>query len=94
MYGACAEQQLNGYRGRTWTFGAAGYVAFGDPRSFVPLETRGTSFAEAVREGQARFIEAIQGIEGGRFPVRPAEPYRCTYCAYPSVCRKDYVGDE
>jgi RecB family exonuclease len=94
VYGACAEQQLAGHQGRTWTFGAAGYVAFGDPRSFVPVEPRGKSFADAVREGQERFVAAIQGIESGRFPVRPAEPYRCAYCAYPSVCRKDYVGDE
>jgi CRISPR/Cas system-associated exonuclease Cas4 (RecB family) len=69
-------------------------VAFGDPRSFVPLETRGSPFAEVVREGQARFVEAVQGIERGSFPVRPAEPFRCNYCAYPTVCRKDYVGDE
>jgi hypothetical protein len=26
--------------------------------------------------------------------VRPYETRICSYCAYPSVCRKDYVGDE
>jgi len=33
-------------------------------------------------------------IERGEFPPRPYEPRICSYCAYPSVCRKDYIGDE
>jgi len=26
--------------------------------------------------------------------VRPAQPHLCVYCEYPTVCRKDYVGDD
>jgi len=26
--------------------------------------------------------------------VDPHEPFRCTFCPFPTVCRKDYVGDE
>ena len=39
-------------------------------------------------------LAAVDEIEQGQFPVRPSEPYRCVYCEYPTVCRKDYVGDD
>jgi RecB family exonuclease len=92
IYGVCAEQHLKGRHGREWTLGCAGYVAFKEKNAFVALG-RG-SLAEAVAEGQARFLETVAAIESGEFPVDPDEPYRCQWCAYPTVCRKDYVGDE
>ena len=93
IYGIAAEQQLNEQRGRPHRLGTAGYLAFGEDRVFAPVG-RSTTMADALREGQERFVKAVDGIEGGRFPVQPAEPFRCRFCAYPSVCRKDYVGDE
>jgi ATP-dependent helicase/nuclease subunit B len=93
VYGVCAEQRLRGRRGRDWRFGAAGYLAFGERQPFVAMEGR-QPFADAVAEGVERLLAAVDGIERGEFPVRPDEPFLCTYCAYPSVCRKDYVGDE
>ena len=92
VYGRCAEQALAGRRGREWRLAEAGYVAFADPRLWAPLDRR--DLAAAAAEGQRRFLETVDGIEDGRFPVRPAEPYRCAFCDYPTVCRKDYVGDE
>jgi len=94
VYGACAEQRLAGRGGRAWRFGAAGYIAFGERQPFVPLAARGRPFAEAVTGGVRRLVETADGIARGEFPVRPDEPFLCTYCPYPSVCRKDYVGDE
>jgi hypothetical protein len=38
-----------------------------------------------------RVFDIVDQINGGSFPVRPHEPIRCSYCAYPTVCRKDYV---
>ncbi len=93
IYGRCAEQVLAGRHEREWRLAEAGYVAFGEPRPWVPLD-RGQDIGGALAEGQQRFLEAVGGIEDGRFPVRPAEPYRCAFCDYPTVCRKDYVGDE
>ena len=93
VYGRCAEQALAGRRGREWRLAEAGYVAFAEPRPWVPLDRR-RDIAAASAEGQRRFLETVDGIEDGRFPVRPAEPYRCAFCDYPTVCRKDYVGDE
>ncbi len=46
-------------------------------------------------DAQARaFVEAVERIESGAFPVKPHNPFRCQFCDYASVCRKDYVGDE
>ena len=93
IYGVCAEQALEGHRGRSWTLERAGYVAFKEKDPFVPLGGR-APMATALKEGQERFLAAIDGIERGEFPVRPEEPFRCQWCAYAGVCRKDYVGDE
>ena len=93
IYGVCAEQALEGRRGRSWTLERAGYVAFKEKDPFVPLGGR-VPVATALKDGQQRFLDAIDGIERGEFPVRPDEPFRCQWCAYAGVCRKDYVGDE
>ena len=92
VYGRCAEQELAGRHGSSWRLDEAAYVAFGEARSWVPLDRR-QEMATALADGQARFVEAVDDIERGGFPPRPAEPYRCVFCAYPTVCRKDYVGD-
>jgi len=94
VYGLCAQQHLKGRHGREWTLARAGYVAFKEKHAFVPLGGASSSIEEALEAGQARFVEAVTAIEAGTFPVDPDEPYRCQWCAYPTVCRKDYVGDE
>jgi ATP-dependent helicase/nuclease subunit B len=93
IYGVCAAQHLEGYRGRSWRVGEAGYVAFGEPDVFRPLAGR-QPIADTLAAGQQRLLDAVEGIERGEFPPRPDEPFICTYCAYANVCRKDYVGDE
>jgi hypothetical protein len=93
IYGVAAQQALEGYRGRSWTLARAGYVAFKEKEPFVSLGGR-TPLARAVAEGQVRFLAAIDAIERGEFPVAPDEPFRCRWCGYAGVCRKDYVGDE
>jgi RecB family exonuclease len=93
IYGVAAEQALEGHGGRSWKMERAGYVAFREKDAFVPLGGR-ASLAKALAEGQQRFLEAIDAIERGDFPVDPDEPFRCRWCGYASVCRKDYVGDE
>ena len=50
--------------------------------------------AEAQSIKRPAMWHAIDGIERGAFPVEPDEPFRCRWCGYASVCRKDYVGDE
>ncbi len=92
LYARSVEQQLGTRDGRPWRAVDAAYVAFGEPRLQVPLGRRG--FVKAVTDGEGRALDVLDQIERGDYPVRPAELYRCTYCPYPTVCRKDYVGDE
>jgi RecB family exonuclease/inactivated superfamily I helicase len=93
IYSLCATTQLAGLHGRTWAVGEGGYIAFRDPRRFVPLADRnGTD--QVLADAQLRLLTAVNGIRAGRFPVSPLEPFRCTFCSYANVCRKDYVGDE
>jgi hypothetical protein len=94
VYAVCAGQQLAGHGGRTWTLGRAGYVAFKEKNPFIELGGRGGNLAEALQEGQLKFIDAIDRIERGEFPPSPDEPWTCTRCGFSHVCRKDYVGDE
>jgi len=90
IYGVCAQQALNGRRGRTWTVAHAGYIAFKEKSPYVELQP----VDKALADGQARFLATLAAIEAGEFPVQPDEPFLCTWCAFSGVCRKDYVGDE
>ena len=92
LYARSVEQQLGRRDGQVWRAVDAAYVAFGEPRLQVPLGRRG--FVAAVTDGERRALDVLEQIEHGDYAVRPAELYQCTYCPYPTVCRKDYVGDE
>ena len=91
VYGLCAQQELDGRHGRRWTVSRAGYIAFKEKNAFVSI---GASLEKALIEGQERLLSAVSGIEEGRFPPRPDEPWLCSRCGYSLVCRKDYVGDD
>ncbi len=91
IYGVAAQQALDGHRGKHWTLWRAGYVAFKHKGVFADI---GQDLGRAVADGQERLLAAVDGIERGEFPPRPEDPFLCTWCPYPTVCRKDYVGDE
>ena len=90
IYGVCAQQALDGRHGRSWTVSRAGYIAFKEKVAFTEVPNP----LKALAEGQATLLTVVDAIERGEFPVRPDEPFLCTWCAYAGVCRKDYVGDE
>jgi CRISPR/Cas system-associated exonuclease Cas4 (RecB family) len=69
---------------------ASGFVAF---REDVPWVQAVDDEADADEHARA-FVDAVDRIEAGAFPVKPHNPFRCQFCDYASVCRKDYVGDE
>jgi CRISPR/Cas system-associated exonuclease Cas4 (RecB family) len=46
---------------------------------------------ETLATARERLFGLVDQINTGEFPPRPHDPMMCTYCAYPSVCRKDYV---
>ncbi len=95
IYALCAQERLAGQRGGTWQVDEAAYVAFTGKRSLVPIVRAGRNDQDAVlADARGRLLDLISAIERGEFPPRPYEPRICSYCAYPSVCRKDYIGDE
>lgn len=76
--------------GRDPGIAPSGFVAF---REDVPWVQAVADREEADEQGRA-FVDAVERIESGAFPVSPQNPFRCQFCDYPGVCRKDYVGDE
>ena len=92
LYARCAEQQLDGYRQRSWRVSDAAYVAFGEARVHVPLTRH--RLDDALAQGEARAVDVLEQIGRGIFPPRPAQLYRCGSCPYPTVCRKDYVDQD
>lgn len=93
IYAARASQQIE-TADEPLAVHAAGYLAFGERVPYVGLASRGLTTDEAVAAGQQRALNAVDGIERGDFPPRPAGDFLCGYCAYSNVCRKDYVNGE
>ncbi len=95
IYALCAQEQLAERDGRVWHIDEAAYVAFAGKRSLVPVVRPGASdTGDVLERARTRLMEVVDGIGRGEFPPRPHELRICSYCAYPSVCRKDYVGDQ
>jgi len=95
VYALCAVERLEERGRESWTVDEAAYVAFSGKRTLVPVVRRGASDTDAVlTRVRTRVLDLVGSIEGGMFPPRPYDLHICSYCAYPSVCRKDYVGDE
>ena len=92
IYGICAEQRLEGHRGRHWTLAEAVYLAFKGPRRVVPLFQSAAARHDVLAKAQQRLVEALDAIARGQFPPTPDDVYRCDTCSFQSVCRKDYVG--
>ena len=95
VYALCAQERLADRGEGAWRLDEAAYVAFSGKRSFVSvLGGRRDSCDAVLADARTRLFELVDGIQGGAFPARPYETRICSYCAYSSVCRKDYVGDE
>jgi RecB family exonuclease len=94
VYALCAQERLAGRGEGVWRVEEAAYVAFSGKRPFVSVIGTRTDRDAVLADARRRLLETVDGIERGEFPVRPYETRICSYCAYPSVCRKDYVGDE
>jgi len=92
-YAACAVTKLEGRHGRTWRASEAAYIAFGKV-AYAPLAPNAEGLDEALREGEARLVEAVANIERGEFPAKPRKEFRCTYCPFTSVCRKEIADAE
>ncbi len=94
IYSACVTQRLAGHLGRQWRLGAASYLSYEGPTAVVPLTKKPSDLPARLTEAQGQLLDVLDGIAAGHFPVKPAERSLCAFCAYGSVCRKDYAADE
>lgn len=102
VYALCAQERLDTRDGGPWEVDEAAYIALSGKRPLVAVvsssasssASRSADGAAALGSARDRLFGIVDGIEQGVFPPKPHETRMCTYCAYPSVCRKDYVGDE
>lgn len=97
VYALCAREQLTATDETPWSIDEAAYVALTGARTVVPVVRPGTPAPEAeaaLVRARVRLFDVVDGISRGDFPPRPYELRMCASCAFPSVCRKDYVGDE
>jgi RecB family exonuclease len=91
IYALSARERLSA-NGEPWAIDEAAYIAFSGKKSYVPVIAAGAAAAdEALGSARDRVFEITGGIADGAFPARPYEPIICTWCAYPSVCRKDDI---
>ena len=98
VYAMCAQESLRARDGQPWTVHEAAYVALGDPKrtlvAVVDADAADAKRDETLHDARARLHEVLDGIARGEFPARPHEERWCRYCAYSSICRKDYIEDE
>jgi RecB family exonuclease len=96
VYALCAQESLRARDRQPWTVHEAAYVALGGAkRTLVPVVEAAAADAEqTLGEARARLHAVLDGIARGDFPAQPYEPRWCRYCAYASICRKDYIDDD
>lgn len=93
IYALCAQEQASARDGQPWTVAEAAYVAFSGRRALVPIVESSDDAGPILAEARARLFEVVDAVTRGSFPPRPHEITDCRYCAFPSVCRKDYVDE-
>ena len=94
IYALSARERQAASDGQAWTIDEAAYIAFSGRKSYVPVIKPGAGGDEALAAARERLFTAIDGIERGEFPPRPHDPMICTWCAFVTVCRKDYVDHD
>lgn len=102
IYALSAQERQTASDGLPWAIDEAAYIAFSGKKSYVPVirpprpgsGQAGSDGDEALNAARERLYAAIDGIERGEFPPRPHDPIICTYCAFVTVCRKDYVDHD
>jgi hypothetical protein len=89
----CAQETLAGREG-----GPLGrtrrYVALGGASARSHQWSKPPRRRDDAAQRPRRLQRVLAGIARGEFPARPFEPRWCRYCAYSSICRKDYIDDE
>jgi ATP-dependent helicase/nuclease subunit B len=94
IYALCAQERLQARDGRAWEIEEVVYLAFSGKRPQVSIVKAAEGEPEkALGAARDRLRRILDRIAGGQFPPQPHDPIICDFCAYASVCRKDYVHD-
>lgn len=91
IYALCAKERAEQRDGKAWAVVEAAYVAFSGKKTMVPVVGAGEDPGPILADARERLLEVVDGVSRGEFPPRPHDLMLCRSCAYPSVCRKDYV---
>jgi RecB family exonuclease/inactivated superfamily I helicase len=89
VYALCAQQRLAERDGTPWTVDEALYISFSGKKSAVRVAKDGD--VDTLSAAGERVFGLVERITRGEFPPQPHDVMICSYCAYSSVCRKDYV---
>lgn len=93
VYALAVQEQLADEDRAPWAIDEASYVAFSGKRPLAAVVRAGGSGGdEALVAARERVFDLVAGIGRGEFPPRPYDPVICRWCAFPSVCRKEYAG--
>jgi RecB family exonuclease len=94
IYALCAQERLRNRDGGEWPIAEAVYLAFSGKRSQAHVVRAGDrQTEESLNAARTRLLGIVDRITRGEFPAQPHDEILCDFCAYTSVCRKDYVHD-
>jgi RecB family exonuclease len=92
IYALCAQERLSERDRAPWAVDEASYIAFTGKRTVVPIVRPGAADAgDVLADARERVLQVLGGVGAGEFPPRPHDEMICRWCAYSTVCRKDYV---
>jgi len=90
IYALCAQERLTERSGQPWGVDEALYISFAGKKAVVRVARDGGDL-DPLTAARDRVFALIDRISAGEFQPRPHDPMICSYCAYSTVCRKDYV---
>jgi RecB family exonuclease len=90
VYALCAQERLAEQGRGAWDVDEAAYVAFSGKKTLLQV-IKGGKDNTVLADARSRLLDVVDSVERGEFPPRPHDPRICSWCAYASVCRKDYV---
>ena len=94
IYALAAAERLSAQDSAAWAVDEAAYVTFSGKRALVPIVKAGAADPSAILgAARDRVFEILDAVQRGEFPPRPHDPIICSWCAYSSVCRKDYIDE-
>jgi RecB family exonuclease len=90
VYAHAAQAMLQARDRQAHPIRDARYLAFGERERTAREDA---SAADIVAGRVSAFADAVEHIEGGRFPAKPVDVNKCGFCGFAGVCRKEYWSE-